>query len=106
MKSNNGVAVIALVLIAVGLILEFTVGHVFAAGDYSFNYFASGDYACGVFAAGTFAVGVFSIGIFSIGIFSLGIFNIGLYAIGLFVFGWKKGLPKTIKEFLKARSNN
>jgi hypothetical protein len=83
----------ACALIVVGLILNFTIGNQFSAGDYSFNYFAAGDFACGVFAAGKFSIGIFSIGIFSIGIFSVSIFNIGLYTIGIFVLGWKKALP-------------
>ena len=80
----------AVVLMAVGLILNFSAGGQFSAGDFSFNYFAAGDFACGVFAAGKFACGIFSIGIFSIGFFSLGIFNIGVYTIGFFLIGWKK----------------
>jgi hypothetical protein len=83
----------AIALIVVGLILQFTVGNQFSAGDFICNYFAAGDFACGVFAAGKFSMGIFSIGIFSIGIFSISIFNIGLYTIGIFALGWKKRLP-------------
>ena len=83
----------ACALIVLGLILHFTIGNQFTAGDYSFNYFAAGDFACGVFAAGKFSLGIFSIGIFSIGVFSISIFNIGLYTIGIFALGWKKSLP-------------
>jgi hypothetical protein len=83
----------ACALIVVGLILQFTVGKQFSAGDFVCNYFAAGDFACGVFAAGKFSIGIFSIGIFSIGIFSISIFNIGLYTIGIFALGWKKSLP-------------
>jgi hypothetical protein len=84
----------ACVLVLAGLILQFTIGGQFGAGDFSCNYFAAGDFACGVFAAGKFSIGIFSIGIFSIGIFSIGIFNIGLYAMGIFILGWKKQLPR------------
>jgi hypothetical protein len=80
----------AIVLVIVGLILNFTVGNQFSSGDFCLNYFAAGDFACGVFAAGKFSCGIFSIGIFSIGVFSLGIFNIGLYVIGFFLIGLKK----------------
>lgn len=83
----------ACTLIVVGLILHFTIGNQFSAGDFTCNYFAAGDFACGVFAAGQFSIGIFSIGIFSIGIFSISIFNIGLYTIGIFALGWKKSLP-------------
>jgi hypothetical protein len=82
--------ILAAVLILVGLILQFTVGNMFSAGDFSMNYFAAGDYACGVFASGTFAIGIFSAGIFSCGIFSLGIFNIAVYATGFFAWAYKK----------------
>jgi hypothetical protein len=84
----------AIGLAALGLVLHFTIGSQFSAGDFCCNYFAAGDFACGVFAAGTFSLGIFSIGIFSIGIFSISIFTIGLYAIGIFVLGWKKSLPR------------
>ena len=80
-------------LFVLGLILHFTIGNQFNAGDFTCNYFAAGDFACGVFAAGKFSLGIFSIGIFSIGIFSISIFNIGLYTIGIFALGWKKSLP-------------
>jgi hypothetical protein len=86
------------VLVLGGLILQFTVGNQFSAGDFCCNYFAAGDFACGVFAAGKFSLGIFSIGIFSIGIFSISIFNIGLYATGLFVLGWKKHLPGLLNK--------
>lgn len=84
----------ACVLALAGLILHFTIGGQFSAGDFCCDYFAAGDFACGVFAAGKFSMGIFSIGIFSIGIFSIGLFNIGLYAIGIFILGWKKQLPR------------
>lgn len=94
------ILITAVVLFVTGLVLNFTKGGMFSAGEYCMNYFAAGDYAIGIFAAGKFSVGIFSAGIFSIGIFSLGIFNVGLYAIGIFVFGYKKRLPKTfISEF-------
>jgi len=83
----------ACALFVVGLILQFTIGNQFSAGEFTCNYFAAGDFACGVFAAGKFSLGIFSIGIFSIGIFSISIFNIGLYATGIFALGWKKSLP-------------
>ena len=93
----------AIVLIVVGLILNFTIGNQFSSGDFCLNYFAAGDFACGVFAAGKFSCGIFSIGIFSIGVFSLGIFNIGLYVIGFFLVGWKKNyghwLEKKIQNY-------
>lgn len=82
------------VLLVTGLILNFTLGNQFSAGDFSFNYFAAGDFACGVFAAGNFSIGIFSIGIFSIGVFSISIFNIGLYTIGIFCLGWKRTYPR------------
>jgi quaternary ammonium compound-resistance protein SugE len=88
------VIVTALVLGAVGVVLEMTTGGMMNAGPSAFGYFAAGDFACGIFAAGKFSVGIFSIGIFSIGIFSLGIFNIAFYAVGLFLIGWKKTYPK------------
>jgi hypothetical protein len=94
------ILITAAVLLLVGLILQFTIGNRFSAGDFAFNYFAAGDFACGVFAAGKFSLGIFSIGIFSIGVFSIGIFNIGLYAIGLFILGWKKTFPKWF-DYLK-----
>jgi hypothetical protein len=84
------ILVSATALLIVGLILHFTVGGMFSAGDFTLNYFAAGDFACGVFAAGKFAVGIFSAGIFSFGIFGIGIFNIAVYATGLFLWGWKK----------------
>ena len=93
---KSWILILASVLLITGIILQFTKGDMFSAGDYCSNYFAAGDFACGVFAAGKFSIGIFSIGIFSIGIFSIGIFNIGLYAIGLFVLGWKKRLPSWI----------
>lgn len=80
----------AALLLALGLILNNTVGSMFSSGDYCLNYFAAGDYAVGVFAAGRFSVGIFSAGIFSVGLFSLGIFNVGIYATGLFLWAWKK----------------
>lgn len=83
----------ACVLFVVGLILHFTIGNQFSAGDYTCNYFAAGDFACGVFACGKF-----SLGIFSIGVFSISIFNIGLYSIGIFALGWKKALPSWLKN--------
>jgi len=85
---------IAIVLILIGGILEFTIGNMLSSGSYALNFFASGDFACGVFAAGKFSVGIFSIGIFSVGIFSIGIFNIGIYALGFFLVAWKKKYPK------------
>ena len=88
----------ACVLFVVGLILHFTIGNQFSAGDYTCNYFAAGDFACGVFAAGKFSLGIFSIGIFSIGVFSISIFNIGLYSIGIFALGWKKALPSWLEN--------
>jgi hypothetical protein len=88
----------ACALMAVGLILHFTIGSQFSSGSYCCNYFAAGDFACGVFAAGQFSIGIFSIGIFSIGIFSISIFNIGLYSIGIFALGWKKSLPSWLKN--------
>ena len=88
------IIITAAILLVAGLILNFTIGNQFSAGDFAFNYFAAGDFACGVFAAGKFSLGIFSIGIFSAGIFSLGIFNIGLYACGFFILGWKKALPR------------
>jgi hypothetical protein len=95
------ILITAVVLFVVGLILHFTMGNQFSAGDFTFNYFAAGDFAFGVFAAGKFACGIFSIGIFSIGIFSLGIFNIGLYTIGFFLIGWKKNYG----HWLEGRTN-
>lgn len=83
----------ACVLFVVGLILHFTIGNQFSAGDYTCNYFAAGDFACGVFACGKF-----SLGIFSIGVFSISIFNIGLYSIGIFALGWEKALPSWLKN--------
>jgi len=90
--------IVALVLAVFGGILEFTVGNMMSAGDFTFNYFSAGDFACGVFAAGKFSVGIFSIGIFSIGIFSVGIFNIGLYALGFFLIAWEKKYPRFNSE--------
>jgi hypothetical protein len=91
------ILIAASVLFITGMILTFTTGNTFSAGDFCLNYFAAGDFACGVFAAGKFAFGIFSVGIFSVGIFSMGIFNIGLVATGLFVFGWKKETPSWIR---------
>jgi len=91
---KSWILIAASLLIVAGLILNFTVGNMFSAGDYCMNYFAAGDFAIGVFAAGKFSVGIFSAGIFSVGIFSISIFNVGLYSVGLFIFGWKKSYPK------------
>ena len=93
---KSWILISASVLLLAGIILSLTVGDMFSAGDFSFNYFAAGDFACGVFAAGKFSIGIFSIGIFSTGIFSIGIFNIGLYSIGLLVLGWKRRFPSWI----------
>lgn len=95
------ILVSAAVLLMVGLILNFTIGNQFSAGDFVFNYFAAGDFACGVFAAGKFSIGIFSTGIFSIGIFSLGIFNVALYATGFFIYGWKKSYPDFLSNKTK-----
>lgn len=84
------ILIVAVVLLVVGLILNFSGYEAFSAGNYVIKFFAAGDFAIGVFAAGDFAIGIFSIGIFSIGIFSIGIFNIGLFSIGIFVYAWKK----------------
>ena len=97
MMKKNWIFLTAIGLIVLGLILQFTIGNQFSAGDFCCNYFAAGDFACGVFAAGKFSLGIFSIGIFSIGVFSISIFNIGVYAIGIFVLGWKKSLPGWMK---------
>ncbi|HEC42200.1 MAG TPA: hypothetical protein ENI20_05155 [Bacteroides sp.] len=94
------ILITAIVLMIIGLILNFSVGSQFSAGDFTFNYFAAGDFAFGVFAAGKFACGIFSAGIFSIGIFSIGIFNIGLYTIGFFLLGWKKNYGHRIEKKL------
>ena len=75
---KSWILITAAVLLVTGIVLQLTIGNMFSAGDYSFNYFAAGDFACGVFAAG---------------IFSIGIFNIGLFAVGLFIMGWKKRYP-------------
>ena len=91
------IPIVAVVLLAVGTILQFTQGDMLSAGEYVFNYFAAGDFALGVFAAGKFSCGIFSIGIFSIGIFSVSIFNISIYSIGIFVIGYKKRLPKLMQ---------
>lgn len=101
MKKRIWMAIVAFVLVLVGVVLELTVGNMMSAGDFAFNYFAAGDFACGVFAAGKFSVGIFSIGIFSIGIFSLGIFNIGVYVLGFFLIGWKKKYPKWNPDTMK-----
>ncbi len=93
MMKKTWIIITAIALLIVGIILNFTLGNQFSAGDYVINYFAAGDFACGVFAAGKFSVGIFSVGIFSVGIFSLGIFNIALYATGFFILGWKKNYP-------------
>ncbi len=98
-KKTSWILAIAMALLIIGIILQYTVGSMFSAGDYSLNFFAVGDFSCGVFAAGKFACGIFSIGIFSIGIFSLGIFNVGLYAIGIFMIAWQKRLPTTLQRF-------
>ena len=87
---NTWPLITAIALVMVGLILHFSVGNMFSAGDFALNYFAAGDFACGVFAAGKFAVGIFSAGIFSFGIFGIGIFNIGIYITGIFLLGWRK----------------
>lgn len=92
-KKNYWIAALALLLLVVGLVLQFTTGGQLSSGEYCMNYFAAGDYAVGVFAAGKFAVGIFTVGIFSIGIFSIGIFNIGIITVGIFVVGWRKRLP-------------
>jgi hypothetical protein len=81
---------VALGLVAVGFILNYSGIDTLGSGKFAQDYFAAGDFAMGVFAAGTFAIGVFSIGIFSIGIFSIGIFNISLWGIGIFVIAWKR----------------
>jgi len=92
------ILLLAVVLIAVGIVLNFTNGDALSAGDFACNYFAAGNFACGIFAAGQFSIGIFSIGLFSIGIFSISIFNMGLYAIGIFIIGWKKRTITTINQ--------
>ena len=77
---KSWILLVAAVLLITGLLLQFTVGNMFSAGDFCMNYFAAGDYACGVFASGTFAVGIFS----------LGIFNLAIYATGIFAIAYKK----------------
>ena len=91
---KQGIFVLAVILLIVGVVLNAIYGGLFSSGTHSFNYFASGQYAMGVFASGEFAVGIFSAGIFSVGIFSIGIFNVGLYALGVFVLAWKKRYPE------------
>ena len=101
MKTKNSIfiAVLAVVLFIVGIILAYTHGNMFSAGDYAMNYFAAGDFAVGIFSAGKFSVGIFSVGIFSVGLFSIGIFNIALYGLGFFILAWVKKYPKfTLSE--------
>jgi len=81
---------VAIVMVALGFILNYSGYGTFGTGKFVMDYFSAGDFALGVFAAGNFAIGIFSIGIFSIGIFSIGIFNIGLWGIGIFVLAWKR----------------
>lgn len=95
------IIITAVVLFAIGLIINLTYGGYASAGDFSMDYFAAGDYAVGIFAAGTFSVGIFSAGIFSVGIFSIGIFNVGLYALGIFMFAYKKGIPGWLKPLIE-----
>jgi len=94
------IILIAVGLLIIGLVLNYTHTNVLSAGDFTFNYFAAGDFALGVFAAGKFSIGIFSVGIFSIGIFSISIFNIGIYSVGIFVIAYKKRLPKLLKQEL------
>ncbi len=94
-------AIIAIVLIVAGFILNQVHAPMFSAGDFVCNYFAAGDFALGVFAAGKFSAGIFSIGLFSIGIFSISIFNVGIYSVGFFVLAYKKSLPKLFEKSLK-----
>jgi len=98
---KSWIVVSAAALLIIGLILNFTIGNQFSAGDFVFNYFAAGDFACGVFAAGKFSVGIFSAGIFSFGIFSTGIFNLALYGCGFFIYGWKKSYPNFLSSVKK-----
>ena len=92
---KHWIPVLAVILVIVGICLNYAYGGMSSAGQFSLNYFSAGDFSMGVFAAGTFAIGVFSIGIFSIGIFSLGIFSVGLFSVGLFVIGRYKETLKS-----------
>jgi len=89
---------LAVTLLIIGLVLNYTHSNMLSAGDFAFNYFAAGDFALGVFAAGKISAGIFSIGIFSIGIFSISVFNIAIYSVGIFVIAYKKRLPKLLKQ--------
>lgn len=92
------ILIVAVVLVILGLILNFTQGGMLGAGDFVMNYFAAGDFAMGVFAAGKFSIGIFSIGLFSVGIFSVSIFNVGIYSVGIFVLAFKKRVPSVFKK--------
>ncbi len=96
---------VAVILIVVGFILNYTYQPMFSASDYAFNYFAAGDFALGVFAAGKFSAGIFSIGIFSIGVFSVSIFNVAIYSVGIFVIAYKKRLPKLMANDSEEKEN-
>ncbi len=88
---------VAVVLAAVGIILNYSGYDTLGTGKFISDYFAAGDFATGVFAAGNFAVGIFSIGIFSVDVFSIGIFNVSLFGLGIFVRARKR---KAIAEKL------
>ncbi|MFQ5924901.1 MAG: hypothetical protein ACE5IE_02770 [Dehalococcoidia bacterium] len=93
---------LAVVLIIVGLILQFGLGYnVGSAGDWASGWFSIGNFSVGIFSAGIFSIGLFSIGLFSIGLFSLGIFSIGLIAGGIFVIALHRHRHFTTGPFMR-----
>ena len=92
LEDTTGVAVIVLLLAALGLTLagvETLAGYdVLAAGQTALGYLAAGNFSVGVLSGGIFSVGLFSAGIFSVGVFAIGIFSIGIFSFGIYAVGF------------------